>query len=223
MVQTLFTNRIGGSSRPPYESNNLARHVGEESASVDKNRRFLDALVGPTQYMNQAHGDNVVLVDALTSHEPNSDAMVTAEMGIALAVLVADCIPLLLWDEVEDVIAVAHVGRKGLLNGVALETIKVMSTLGAQRIHAMLGPSICGNCYEVGGDIYDEVVDAYPRARSLTAKGTLALDLPSALSFELTRAGIEISRSPICTAENSNFFSYRRDGKTGRQAGLIWQ
>lgn len=173
--------------------------------------------------MNQSHGENVALVDALTGHEPNSDALVSAETGIALAVLVADCIPLLLWDEVEHVIAVAHVGRKGLLNGVAMRTINVMNTLGAERIHAMLGPSICGNCYEVGRDIYDEVGTAFPRARSLTATGTPALDLPAALSFELSREGVKVSRSPICTVENSNYFSYRRDGKTGRQAGLIWQ
>lgn len=223
MVQTLFTNRIGGISSPPYESDNLALHVGDSNISVSKNRRLLESLAGPTQYMNQTHGENVALVDGPTGHEPNSDALVSAETGIALAVLVADCIPLLLWDEVEHVIAVAHVGRKGLLNGVAMKTINVMNTLGAERIHAMLGPSICGNCYEVGRDIYDEVGTAFPRARSLAAAGTPALDLPAALSFELSREGIRVSRSPICTLENSNYFSYRRDGKTGRQAGLIWQ
>lgn len=223
MVQTLFTNRIGGISSPPYESNNLALHVGDSNISVSRNRELLESLTGPTQYMNQIHGDSVALVDALSDHEPNSDALVTTETGIALAVLVADCIPLLLWDEDEHVIAVAHVGRKGLLNEVAMKTINVMNTLGAQRIHAILGPSICGNCYEVGRDIYDEVSTAFPRARSLTAKGTTALDLPAALSFELSRVGVKVSRSPICTVENSNYFSYRRDGTTGRQAGLIWQ
>lgn len=223
MVQTFFTNRIGGISSPPYGSNNLALHVSDSSSSVSQNRRLLESLVGPTQYMNQSHGDNVALVDAPTDHEPNSDAMVTCEMGIALAVLVADCIPLLMWDEVEHVIAVVHVGRKGLVNEVAMKTLNVMNSLGADRIHAMLGPSICGNCYEVGQDVYDEVVAALPKARSLTAKGSFALDLPGALSFELSREGVEVSRSPICTVENSNYFSYRRDGQTGRQAGLIWQ
>jgi len=173
--------------------------------------------------MNQTHGDTVALVDAPTEHEPHADALVTTETRIALAVLVADCIPLLLWDEVENVIAVAHVGRKGLVNQVALKTINVMNMMGAQRIHAMLGPSICGNCYGVGEDIYDEVVTSFPRARSMTARGSIALDLPAALSFELSREGVEVARSPICTVENSHYFSYRRDGKTGRQAGLIWQ
>lgn len=223
MVQTLFTNRVSGTSGPPYESNNLALHVGDISVSVSKNRRLVQALVGPTQYMNQTHGDGVALVDAITSHEPHSDALVTAEVGIVLGVLVADCIPLLLWDDIEHVIAVAHVGRKGLLNEVAMKTMKVMNALGAERIYGMLGPSICGNCYEVGRDIHDEVGTAFPRARSVTAKGTLALDLPAALAFELLRVGVKTSRSPICTVENPNYFSYRRDGLTGRQAGLIWQ
>jgi polyphenol oxidase len=223
LAQTLFTNRIGGTSHFPYESNNLALHVGDHVGDVSENRRLTETLVGFTQYMNQTHGNGVVLVEATTSHEPNCDALVTTETGIALAVLVADCIPLLLWDEVEHVIAVAHVGRKGLLNEVALKTVGVMNALGATRIQAMLGPSICGKCYEVGLDIHDEVGAAFPRARSVTTAGSLGLDLPGALSFELSHVGVEVSRSPICTVENSNFFSYRRDGLTGRQAGLIWQ
>lgn len=223
MAQTLFTNRIGGTSHFPYESNNLALHVGDERGSVSENRRLIETLVGPTQFMNQSHGDGVALVETITGHDPNSDALVTIETGIALGVLVADCIPLLLWDEADHVIAVAHVGRKGLLNEVALKTVRVMNALGATRIQAMLGPSICGRCYEVGRDIHDEVGTAFPRARSVTSAGSLGLDLPGALSYELSRVGVEVSRSPICTVENSNFFSYRRDGLTGRQAGLIWQ
>ena len=214
---------MSGTSPAPYESNNLALHVGDSSVLVSKNRRLVQAMVGPTQYMNQTHGDCVALVDAITSHEPNSDALVTTEVGIVLGVLVADCIPLLLWDDVEHVIAVAHVGRWGLLNEVAMKTLKVMNTLGAERIYAMLGPSVCGNCYEVDRDIHDEVGTAFPRARSVTAKGTFALDLPAALAFELLSVGVKISRSPICTVENPYYFSYRRDGLTGRQAGLIWQ
>ena len=173
--------------------------------------------------MNQAHGNTVAVVDSKSRYEPNADALVTAEAGIALGVLIADCIPLLLWDQTADVVAAAHVGRKGLLNGVARNTVEVMNSLGAQGVQALLGPSICGTCYEVGGEIHDEVVSMYPKAHSLTVAGTLALDLPGALADELAGYGIKISRSPICTVENPQFFSYRRDGVTGRQAGLIWQ
>jgi len=178
-------------------------------------------LVGPTEFMNQSHGNTVAVVDGISRHEPNADGLVTAERGIALGVLVADCIPLLLW--ADDIVAAVHVGRRGLVNGVAINAVKVMNSMGADRIEGILGPSICGTCYEVGIDVYEEVSAVHPVAKCKTSKGTLSLDLPAALSHELSNLGVKISRSPICTAENSNFFSYRRDGITGRQAGLIWQ
>jgi hypothetical protein len=223
LVDTLFTNRLGGVSQAPYSGNNLALHVGDDPGAVGKNRSQLEGLIGPTQYMNQTHGNTVAVVDGKSTHEPNADALVTAESGIVLAVLVADCIPLLLWDEVEHVVAAVHVGRKGLLNGVAAKTISVMNSMGAEKIQALMGPSICGKCYEVSREIHDEVTSMYPEARSTTSAGTWALDLSEALADELGKYGIKISRSLTCTVENSHFFSYRRDGVTGRQAGLIWQ
>lgn len=223
MVSTLFTNRIGGLSRAPYATNDLALHVGDDAQAVGSNRDLVSRLTGPTQYMSQSHGNMVAVVDGISRREPFADAMVTAEIGIALGVLVADCVPLLLWDEVERVVAAVHVGRKGLLNEITLRTLQVMNSMGAQRIQGVLGPSICGKCYEVGEDVYEEVVTSFPAARSVSAKGSLSLDLPAALSGELSNAGVKISRSPICTVENSNYFSYRREGVTGRQAGLIWQ
>ena len=222
MVETFFTNRIGGISHPPYAANNLALHVGDDADAVDRNRRSISTLVGQTQFMNQSHGDTVVVVDGVANPGPLADALVTAETGIALAVLVADCIPLLMWDDVEQIVAAAHVGRRGLLNEVALRTVAVMNSMGAERIQGLLGPSICGKCYEVGGDIFEEVGDAFPLARSVSGKGIPSLDLPGALAQVLSSAGVAISRSTICTAENSNYFSYRRDGVTGRQAGLVW-
>lgn len=223
MVDTLFTNRIGGVSHLPYATNNLALHVGDNPLAVGENRQLIARLVGPSEYMNQSHGNTVAVVDGISSHEPNADALVTTEMGIALGVLVADCIPLLLWDEIEHIVAAVHVGRRGLLNEIALKTVDVMNLLGAERIQGILGPSICGKCYEVGADVYEEVGSTFLAARAMTSKGTLSLDLPAALSRELSQVGVKTSRSPICTVENSNFFSYRRDGLTGRQAGLIWQ
>lgn len=197
--------------------------MGDVVDSVKENRLALEVLVGPTQYMNQTHGDSVALVDGRSLHEPNTDAIVTAESGIALGVLVADCIPLLMWDEVEHVVAAVHVGRKGLLNEIAVKTVRVMNEMGAQRIQAFLGPSICGGCYEVSQEIYEEVVSAHPKAGARTSKDTYSLDLPRALADELALLGLKVSRSPTCTVENTDFFSYRREGVTGRQAGLIWQ
>lgn len=214
---------MGGVSHLPYATNNLALHVGDNPLAVGENRQLIARLVGPSEYMNQSHGNTVAVVDGISSHEPNADALVTTEMGIALGVLVADCIPLLLWDEIEHIVAAVHVGRRGLLNEIALKTVNVMNSLGAERVQGILGPSICGKCYEVGADVYEEVGSTFLAARAMTSKGTLSLDLPAALSRELSQVGVKTSRSPICTVENSNFFSYRRDGLTGRQAGLIWQ
>ena len=220
MVATLFTNRIGGVSRSPYATNNLAFHVDDNVEVVAENRRQHGRIVGPTQFMNQTHSDVVVLVEGLSPQDPNADGLVTTERGIALGVLVADCIPLLLWSG--EVVAAVHVGRKGLLNAVALNAVRVMTSLGAKKIEGVLGPSICGKCYEVGEDVYEQVSEKYPFARALTSKGTLSLDLPMALSRELMEQGVNVTRSNICTVENPNFFSYRRDGVTGRQSGVVW-
>lgn len=221
MLSTLFTNRNGGASSPPYATNNLAFHVGDGGGAVRHNRALVSATFGPITYMNQRHGDNVVVVEGFPSQETTADALVTQESGIALAVLVADCIPLLLWDETPKCIAAVHVGRRGLLNGIAEKTIGIMRAMGAGQIHALLGPSICGHCYEVGQDVYDEVTSAVAVAKSRTPSGSLALDLPGALAIQLTQIGANVSSSTICTVESQDFYSYRRDGITGRQAGII--
>lgn len=173
--------------------------------------------------MNQTHGNSVVVVDGFSTHEPNADALITQESGVALAALVADCIPLLLWDEDGDCIAAVHVGRRGLVNGITAKVIELMMNMGAQDIRGVIGPCICSNCYEVGQDVFDEVCDSHPVAQSKTKNGSLSLDLPGALTADLVNFGVEVSSLKICTVEDPNYFSYRRDGITGRQAGVIWK
>lgn len=221
MLSTLFTNRNGGVSLPPYATNNLAFHVGDDESLVRANRESLASTFGPVMYMSQSHGDNVAVVEGISSHEVNADALVTQEPDVALAVLVADCIPLLLWDEGHSCVAAVHVGRRGLINGVTLRAIEIMRLMGAEDIHALLGPSICGRCYEVGSDIHAQVSDIFPLADSRTLVGSRALDLPRALQDQLTHMGVRVTASSICTVENPDFYSYRRDGVTGRQAGVI--
>lgn len=221
MLSTLFTNRNGGVSSPPYATNNLAFHVGDDAVAVRANRDSLASTFGPIVYMSQSHGDQVAVVDGISGHEANADALVTQEPEIALAVLVADCIPVLLWDDEHSCVAAVHVGRRGLVNGVALRTIEIMRLMGAGNIHALLGPSICGRCYEVGQEIHAEVASIYPLADSRTPSGSVALDLPRALSNHLSGVGVLVTPSTICTVENPDFYSYRRDGITGRQAGVI--
>jgi YfiH family protein len=214
----IFTNRLGGVSKDPFTSANLGDHVGDEAASVLENRAQLESQIGmPIVFMNQVHGDTVVLVEEKTNN-PTCDALITTERKLAVAVMVADCIPLLLKSDVA--VAAVHVGRKGLMNGVARKTIDAMRDLGAEVIHSYIGPNICGSCYEVGADIFNEVVSKYPSSDSSNRTGKATLDLVSGLKTDLKDTVLLDLSS--CVLEDKNSFSYRRDGITGRQAGVIW-
>ncbi len=184
-----------------------------------ENRKLLSAATAPIQFMNQVHGDEVFEVTSLTQ-DPTCDALITKEPGIALAVMIADCIPLLLISD--GVVGAVHVGRRGLVNAIALKTIDAMRKIGAGTIQAQLGPSICGRCYEVPEALADEVCLSHPNARALTSSGTSSLDLPKALIADLVAAGVSYEASSICTLENEQYFSYRRHNITGRNAGVVW-
>jgi YfiH family protein len=215
-----FTKRHGGFSQGVYSSLNLGDHVGDDESLVLRNRDALAALHGPLQFMSQVHGNRVAVIEEVTDETPTADSLVTGIPGITLAVMVADCIPLLLTSR--QAVAAVHVGRRGLVNSVAIKTIEVMREMGAQDISAIIGPAICGQCYEVSADIHREVVTNFPMADSRSKSGALALDLPKALSAVLQSAGISIDTSQsACTVESADLFSYRRDGVTGRQAGLV--
>jgi len=198
---------------------NLAQHVGDSAETVSLNRELLSKITGPIQFMNQVHGDEVVEIKSLID-DPTCDGLITSVPGIALAVMVADCIPLLLTSTT--VVGAVHVGRRGLMNSVAVKTIESMRKLGAVQIHAQLGPSICGRCYEVPQELADEVIAKHPAASSLTNNLTPALDLPRALIAQLVAHDVTYEASPICTLENDEYFSYRRHNITGRNAGVVW-
>jgi YfiH family protein len=214
-----FTKRTGGVSHGAFASLNLGTHVGDDLVDVMRNREIIAGKVGPTQYMNQVHGDRIALIEEVTEDAPTADALVTGIPGITLAVMVADCIPLLL--KSAESVAAVHVGRRGLVNEITRKTLSLMREMGASHITAIIGPAICGSCYEVSEDVYQEVITLHPFAQSRTPQGTLALDLPAALRSVLSDEGIPILNKFECTVEKSEYFSYRRDGVTGRQAGLI--
>jgi YfiH family protein len=215
-----FTNRLGGVSRDAYSSLNLGDHVGDDLNDVSSNREIIEKLYGPTQFMNQVHGSRIVIIESVTDEQPTADALVTGIPGLTLAVMVADCIPLLLTSR--EIVAAVHVGRRGLVNEIALKTLELMREMGAHDISAKIGPAICGLCYEVSTEIHDEVVAKFPSAMSKTAVGTPALDLPRALTEALKSAGVRsVLDQKLCTVELPELFSYRRDGVTGRQAGLV--
>ena len=189
--------------------------MGDDPAVVAANR----ASIPGAQFMNQVHGDDVVVIDQLLDLDPTCDAMITTKPGISLAVMVADCIPLLLISR--EAVAAVHVGRAGLQNKVAIKTLHQMRTMGAIDVHAVMGPSICGRCYEVPFEMQQDVIANHPRAFATTRKGTPALDLPAALIADLVAEGVTYEASTICTMEDELYFSHRKQNPTGRFAGVV--
>jgi YfiH family protein len=226
-----FTDRYGGASTAPYAELNLGDHVGDDPAAVDDNRRRLAAAVDldPARLvlMRQVHGRAVAVVDGPQDPSaplPEADALVTTGRGLGLVVLVADCVPVLLAARRSDVVAVAHAGRHGVEAGVVPATVAAMQELGARpgRIVAVVGPAVCGRCYEVPRELADQVTGVVPAAAATSATGTPALDLRAAVVAQLLAAGVEtIEADPWCTAESPDLFSHRRDGVTGRFAGVV--
>jgi polyphenol oxidase len=221
------TDRPGGVSEPPFDELNLGGHVGDDPARVRENRRRLAAALGqPVDrmvFMNQAHGADVAVVDRpWPADPPEVDAVVTRATDLVLAVLVADCVPVLLADPGAGVVAVAHAGRRGLVAGVVSATVSAMRDLGADEIRARIGPSVCGGCYEVPAQLRDEVTAVIPEAGATTYRGTPAVDVAAGVEAQLGAAGVTTTRVPGCTVEDPTLYSYRRDRTTGRFAGLAW-
>jgi YfiH family protein len=226
----VVTDRRGGRSRSPYDSFNLGDHVGDDPADVAANRgRVARELRVPEErlvWMNQVHGAGVRVVDAPQDGPvPATDALVTSTPGLVLCVLVADCVPVLLTDPVAGVVAAVHAGREGVRQGVLPAALSAMASLGARARHvtALLGPAVCGECYEVPAEMQAQVARVAPAAAVRTRRGTPGLDLRAGLAESLRRAGVpEVVHDPRCTVEDRHLFSHRRDGVTGRQAGLAW-
>jgi polyphenol oxidase len=227
LARIAVTGRGGGVSRPPYDSLNLGGHVGDEAAVVHENRRRVAAEIGypadRVMFMNQVHGADVAVVDSpWTAAPPAADALVTRTPGLALAVLVADCVPVALVDPDAGVVGVAHAGRSGLVAGVVPAVVTAMRAQGARGITARIGPSVCGRCYEVPAGMRDEVASVVPEARAVTRQGTPAVDVAAGVEAQLRAAGADVIRIPGCTLEDPTLYSYRRDRTTGRFAALSW-
>jgi YfiH family protein len=219
MAQILFSARHGGVSAGEFGSLNLGDHVGDIALAVENNRKILKSLISQVSpiFMNQVHGNEVIEVDSNSISPVTADALITRQVGLPLAVLSADCLPILIRGS--KIVGAIHAGRKGLLNGIITETISRMRALGGENLVATIGPAICGKCYEVDLPMY---LDAVSHESELaTNPETHCLDLKRAARSQLSAQGIEVSDLEICTAHDSNYFSYRRDGVTGRNAGVI--
>lgn len=231
LVHTHFTTRLGGVSQPPYDSLNLGAHVGDDPDAVRENRARVAAQLNldPARFiwMDQVHSATVRVVDAadLGAPIPATDAVVTTDPTVVLTVMVADCVPVLLYDADAGVIAAAHAGRTGARNGVVSNTVATMVELRAKpgNITAHLGPAASGRRYELPREMAEDVEEQLPGSLTRTDHGTWGSDVRAGLARQLTTLGVgNIIMDPRCTIEDSNLFSYRRDGKTGRQAGIIW-
>ncbi|WP_420076194.1 peptidoglycan editing factor PgeF [Streptomyces sp. JL3001] len=226
-----FTDRWGGVSAAPYEELNLGGAVGDDPGTVTANRELaaksLGLDPGDVVWMNQVHGSDVTVVDGPWRDRPvpEVDAIVTARRGLALAVLTADCVPVLLADPVAGIAAAAHAGRPGMIAGVVPAALRAMTELGADpaRIVARTGPAVCGRCYEVPDAMRAEVAAEEPTAYAETSWGTPAVDVAAGVHAQLARLGVhDRAQSPVCTLESGDHFSYRRDRTTGRLAGYVW-
>ncbi|MFF0743400.1 peptidoglycan editing factor PgeF [Streptomyces sp. NPDC004111] len=237
-----FTDRWGGVSAVPYEQLNLGGAVGDDPAAVRENRRLAAGALGldaaRVVWMNQVHGRDVAVVDGpwptgpaagadagAPAEIPAVDAVVTARRGLALAVLTADCTPVLLADPVAGVVAAAHAGRPGMLAGVVPAAVEAMTGLGARpdRVRAWTGPAVCGRCYEVPEQMRADAAAVEPACWAETSWGTPAVDVTAGVHAQLAALGVRSrSQSPVCTRESGDHFSYRRDRTTGRLAGYVW-
>lgn len=228
-IRRVLTTRAGGRSAGPYESFNLGDHVGDDPGAVAANRRRLGQGIGlgpeRVAWMHQVHGTDVAIVEHADGPTPTADALVTDRPRLALAVVTADCVPLLLADPGAGVVAAAHAGRVGAAAGVVPATLAAMDELGAERerVEVLLGPSVCGLCYEVPAEMRDEVERHLPGSGAATRLGTPALDLHAGLRRQLGGLGVtRVDADTRCTFEDEQLFSHRRTRPTGRFAAVTW-
>ncbi|OMC42807.1 peptidoglycan editing factor PgeF [Mycobacterium sp. IS-1264] len=233
-IRRVTTTRAGGVSVAPFDSFNLGDHVGDDPKAVAANRARLAAAIGLSikggtdrvVWMNQVHGDRVEVVDGpRDAAVDDTDALVTTTPRLALAVVTADCVPVLLADARAGVAAAVHAGRVGAQRGVVARAVEAMQRLGAHAgdISVLLGPAVSGRHYEVPEAMADEVEAALPGSRTTTAAGTPGLDLRAGIACQLQDLGVtSIDIDPRCTVADPTLFSHRRGAPTGRLASLVW-
>lgn len=233
-IGALTTTRAGGVSAAPYDDGagggglNLGSHVGDRMSDVDANRQILrDFLPASPIWLNQVHGNHVVdAADATAGAE--ADAIVATRPGLVCAILTADCLPVLLCDSAGQVVGAAHAGWRGLASGVLENTVAHMRAVGAGELLAWLGPAIGPARFEVGED----VLAAFAARDAQAANAFQAIpghagkywaDIYALARMRLQSVGVQhIFGGGLCTVSERRFYSYRRDGVTGRMASLIW-
>jgi polyphenol oxidase len=233
-VHALQTTRRGGFSQAPYDSLNLGLHVGDDPLAVAANRHVLNSLLPDEPvWLEQVHGTEVVLAED-AGCRPAADACITRRNNAVCVVMTADCLPLLLCDQAGSVVGVAHAGWRGLADGVIAATIHAMGEPG-ENLMAWLGPAIGQQAFEVGGEVRETFLRHDPASAAAftlldateegeDAGGKYLADIYQLARRRLQALGItQIYGGGFCThGDQERFFSYRRDGQTGRMATMIW-
>lgn len=232
-VKAVTTTRVGTLSQPPFEGFNVATHVGDSADQVAANRQYLiSALSLPATpcWLDQIHSDHIIKCSTTVSHvvPPQADASWTDQPNTVLAVMTADCLPLLVSDFSGSVVAAIHAGWRGLLNKIIAKTLAQLPVSGHQ-LRVWVGPAISQPYFEVGEELYQQFGEADERYRAFFAQQTNTphkwwLNLPGLAEFQLKQCGVEaVFLSNLCSyAQPEWFYSYRREGQTGRMASLIW-
>lgn len=228
-IRALSTLRVGGVSAGVYESLNLGDHVGDDPARVRENRRRLrvaQSLPEEPRWLTQVHGERVADLDAPPS-DLRADAAVTRRRATICAILTADCLPVLFTDLAGECVAAAHAGWRGLAGGVLEATVAAMQ-VEPSRLLAWLGPAIGAQKFEVGPEVRESFVDQDAAASAAFTAGTgtrIMANLSMLARLRLAALGVGgIFGGEDCThSQPRRFFSHRRDGRSGRQATLIWK
>lgn len=232
ILTAAFTTRHGGLSQVPYDSANLAFHVGDDPRDVVQNHALLGQTLGYAKeslvFMRQIHSDLIVRADGYGfENPPQCDALITDQSALPLMVMSADCTPILLFDPIRKAIAAIHAGREGALQKIlpkTIESLKEHYESDAADIIAVLGPSIHGCCYEVNGDIAQRTIENGYSGAVRHDGERVYLDVNTILLDQLEQSGVrKIEVVDACTSCNHlEYFSYRADKqRTGRIAGVI--
>ena len=226
-VRSLITTRNGGVSGGACASFNVGLRAGDDPQAVAANRALLrELLPQEPRWLRQVHGARVVTADSVTA-PPEADASVARSPGTVCAIMIADCLPVLLTDRSGSVVAAAHAGWRGLAAGVVEATVQAMD-VAPSEVLAYLGPCIGPAAFEVGADVYEAFISRDPLAQCAfkpLRPGKWLADLRELTRQALARAGASLVHGAACCtyADPQRFFSYRRDRATGRMAALIWR
>ncbi|MGR5196424.1 peptidoglycan editing factor PgeF [Vibrio rotiferianus] len=226
-IKAFASTRVGGFSIAPYQGLNLGAHVGDDSSIVEKNRDWLAQRANMPSapiWLNQTHSIVVAQASAPTTQVLDADGVFTSSSNVVCSAMTADCLPVLLTNTQGTQVSAVHAGWRGLANGIVENALELFSG----EVIAWLGPAIGPKAFEVGEDVLQAFMDFEPQAYQAftprNVEGKWLADMSKLATQRLNRAGVtKVFDSGLCTFQNrEDFFSYRRDGVTGRQATFIW-